>query len=89
MSSLPVRARTLCVFRSISALLYLLVAIIFWTDAIFVKSENVRLALTTIVALLTTLYFAGIPRVRQTSLAVIVTCGIAFAVLGFLIGPYD
>lgn len=89
MFTIPVRLRKLCVLGSISAVLYMLTALVFWTDAVFSQSDLIEVLLNLNVGLLTALYFAGIWTVRDSSTRIIVVFAIVFALLGFVAGPFD
>jgi hypothetical protein len=83
------RRGKLCVIGCASSLLYVALAAIFWTDALFLQSRTVATAIFITVALLTVLYFAGIPLMAQASLRTIVAFSVVFALVGFLGGPFD
>jgi hypothetical protein len=89
LTNLSFRLRKLCLLGSVSSLLYLSLAVIFWTDAIFDKSGRVQTAIYIIIGALTLLYFTGIRMVRETSVRDILVCGAVFAVIGFAAGPFD
>jgi hypothetical protein len=73
----------------VSALLYLVIAAFFWTDAIFLHSYWLPRFTSLTIGLLTGLYFLGISLVRKTSLRTILIFAIIIAAIGFIGGPFD
>jgi len=88
-SIFPERLRCLSVAGCVSSVVYVFIAAIFWTDAIFIKSRWVSGSTCIVIALLTGLYFLGIPLVRTTPVRTIVIFAVIFAILGFVAGPFD
>jgi hypothetical protein len=85
----PLRFGALCVLGCAGSVLYLFLAAVFWTDAIFLQSRLLTVSIYAAVALLSLFYFAGIPLVRRTSVRVIVVFAAIFGFVGFIAGPFD
>jgi len=72
-----------------SIILYVLLAAVFWTDAVFNRTRTIEIFQYVVLAVLTVLYFVGLFRVHQVSPRSIIAFGLAFAMLGFMITPFD
>lgn len=72
-----------------SIILYVLLAAVFWTDAVFNRTLTVEIFQYVILATLTVLYFAGLSGVRHVTPRSIVAFALAFAILGFMTAPFD
>jgi hypothetical protein len=72
-----------------SLLIYVLIAVIFWTEAVFERTFTIQILLYASLGALTLLYFLAIPLVRKASLRLVLGFGIAIAVVGFLTSPFD
>jgi hypothetical protein len=83
------RLRNLSIIGWVSAVLYVFIAALFWTDAIFMHSRWVLRSTYLIIGLLTALYFIGIPLVRRARLRTVIGFAALLAVMGFIAGPID
>src|SRR5262245_40387648 len=72
-----------------SIILYMLLAAVFWTDAVFNRTRPIEILQYVILGLLTVLYFAGLSRARHVSARSVIAFGLAFAILGFMTAPFD
>ena len=89
MNRLATPSRNLWILGSIGALLYAVVAGLFWSDAAYNSSSTVRTVLSGIIGILTVGYFLGIQHVSKVSIRTVVFFGVLFAIIGFLSGPVD
>ena len=71
-----------------TGLLYVLVAGVFWTDAVFDSSGSVKKLIFAVAGMQTILYFAGI-RMLHAVRARVVLFGAGFGLIGFVSGPVD
>jgi hypothetical protein len=79
----------LCFLGCACTVLYLIIAVIFWTDALFRQSRALEIAIFATIALLAVLYFGGIRLVDQTTTRTVRVFACLFAFLGFVSGPVD
>src|SRR5262249_40371708 len=72
-----------------SIILYVLLAAVFWTDAVFNRTRTVEIFQYVTLGVLTVLYFAGLSGVRYMTPRSIIAFGLVFAILGFMTAPFD
>ena len=89
MSTFSVPSWKLRAFGCVSALLYLTLFVVFWTDRDVTQPGLTQAIVYATIAILTLVYFAGIRLVGQARLRDIVIYATLFAVIGFATGPFD
>lgn len=87
--SVKTASRGLFICGLMSLLIYLLIAVTFWTEAVFRRTFAIQVLLYASLGALTLLYFLTIPLVRKSGLKLVLVFGIAIAAVGFLTSPFD